>query len=223
MYSLRAIANELQLTAQGSGFYGNALRVAKDLSFLTAEDRSILDRYASGNQLAVDHLALQGIANKVLDESSREMSDKLTQAAKRLADSLIQAESDFKNGKVVSFEYSRIREATLAEGLVIMAARMGCDLNGFIGNNPPRHRQPIQIDSRGEFCIYAMNESGFGAEFAEALNQSNGARTGIATTNMIDPMGRWCMLNHFAAENMVKNYAGKLLHNGVAEAAAPAM
>ncbi len=43
MYGLIQIAAELRKTAQGEAYYGNALRVAKDIPGVTDEDRSILD------------------------------------------------------------------------------------------------------------------------------------------------------------------------------------
>ena len=64
-YNLKKIGWELERTAMGDGFYGNALRVAKDLDGVTDEDRAVLDRYATGAQGGTDHIALQRIALKV--------------------------------------------------------------------------------------------------------------------------------------------------------------
>lgn len=64
-YNEKRIAWELERTAMGDGYYGNALRVAKDFKFLTPEDRSVLDRYATGKQQSADHVALQDIAMRV--------------------------------------------------------------------------------------------------------------------------------------------------------------
>jgi hypothetical protein len=61
-YNERRIAWELERTAMGDGYYGNALRVAKDIPCVTPEDRAVLDRYATGTQTGIDHLALQDIA-----------------------------------------------------------------------------------------------------------------------------------------------------------------
>ena len=58
-YNLRRIAWELERTALGDGFYGNALRVAKDIPGIRLEDRSMLDRYATGTQTGTDHVHLQ--------------------------------------------------------------------------------------------------------------------------------------------------------------------
>lgn len=43
MYGLKQIAAELLATAMGEAYHGNALRVAKDIHGVTAEDRSLLD------------------------------------------------------------------------------------------------------------------------------------------------------------------------------------
>ena len=60
--NLKRIAWELERTAVGDGFYGNALRVAKDMPGITMEDRSVLDRYATGTQTGADHVHLQWLA-----------------------------------------------------------------------------------------------------------------------------------------------------------------
>lgn len=64
-YSPARIAWEIERTAMGDGHYGNALRVAKDLPEVTAEDRSLLDRYATGKQRGTDHVALQDLALRI--------------------------------------------------------------------------------------------------------------------------------------------------------------
>lgn len=64
-YNHKRIGWELERTAMGDGYYGNALRVAKDFPELSDEDRSVLDRYATGAQRHSDHIALQVIAMKV--------------------------------------------------------------------------------------------------------------------------------------------------------------
>lgn len=65
LYNRRQIAWELERTAMGDGYYGNALRVAKDLPEVTAEERSLLDRYANGLQTATDHMGLCTLALKI--------------------------------------------------------------------------------------------------------------------------------------------------------------
>ena len=64
-YTPAKIAWELERTAKGDGYYGNALRVAKDLDCVDAEDRSLLDRWATGKQGGTDHVALQQLALKI--------------------------------------------------------------------------------------------------------------------------------------------------------------
>lgn len=64
-YNTRRIAWELERTALGDGYFGNALRVAKDLPGLTADDRGLLDRWAAGNQGGTDHVALQDLALRI--------------------------------------------------------------------------------------------------------------------------------------------------------------
>lgn len=64
-YNRKRIGWELERTAMGDGYYGNALRVAKDIPGLTDQDRAVLDRYATGSQHDTDHIALQDIAMKV--------------------------------------------------------------------------------------------------------------------------------------------------------------
>ena len=61
----KQIAWELERTALGDGFYGNALRVAKDLPGVTADDRALLDRFATGRSRSTDHVALQDLAVRI--------------------------------------------------------------------------------------------------------------------------------------------------------------
>lgn len=64
-YNRARIAWELERTALNDGFYGNALRVAKDLPGVGSEDRALLDRYATGQQAGTDHIALQALAIRI--------------------------------------------------------------------------------------------------------------------------------------------------------------
>jgi len=66
-YYKARIVWELQQTAEGKAFYGNALRVAKDYSFLNQEDRWTLDAVASGRDDTSGKLfhALQGVIIKI--------------------------------------------------------------------------------------------------------------------------------------------------------------
>lgn len=70
-YNLKRIAWELERTAVGDGFYGNALRVAKDMPGITPKDRSVLDRYAAGMQTGTDHVHLQWLARWLYDKDKR--------------------------------------------------------------------------------------------------------------------------------------------------------
>ena len=67
-YNLKRIAWELERTAVGDGFYGNALRVAKDMPGTTPKDRSVLDRYATGTQTGTDHVHLQWLALRLYNK-----------------------------------------------------------------------------------------------------------------------------------------------------------
>ena len=77
-YNLKQIANEIQATAEGRAFYGNALFVAMDLPFLTAEDKNIIDLYQTGQnrKYGMDSTALrmrlQDIVVKIRRESEGE-------------------------------------------------------------------------------------------------------------------------------------------------------
>jgi len=70
-YNLKRIAWELERTAVGDGFYGNALRVAKDMPGITPKDRSVLDRYATGTQTGADHVHLQWLAQWLYNKDER--------------------------------------------------------------------------------------------------------------------------------------------------------
>ncbi len=64
-YNEKRIGWELERTAMGDGYYGNALRVAKDIPGVTDEERSLLDRWATGRQSSSDRFRLQDLAMKV--------------------------------------------------------------------------------------------------------------------------------------------------------------
>lgn len=65
VYNLQVIARQLDETAMGDSFHGNSLRVAKDIPGVTAFQRSILDKYATGAEQTGDHLWLQALANQI--------------------------------------------------------------------------------------------------------------------------------------------------------------
>lgn len=65
MYGRKQIAAELRATALGEAYYGNALRVAKDIPGVTAEERSLLDRCATKGLTFSDGMRLQDLAIKI--------------------------------------------------------------------------------------------------------------------------------------------------------------
>lgn len=67
--SQKQIARQLERTALGDGFYGQALATAKNFDFLNDADRAVIDRYASGEQRGTDHVQLQDVANKIRQSS----------------------------------------------------------------------------------------------------------------------------------------------------------
>lgn len=64
-YTAQQIARELEYTASGQGYYGNALRVAKDIPGVTPEERALLDRYATARNSGTDHVALATLALRI--------------------------------------------------------------------------------------------------------------------------------------------------------------
>lgn len=76
-YDLNRISFELDETASGNSYYGNALLVCMDMNFLNDEDRIILKSYLTGfsesnpkNTLSFKH-DLQDIAIKLREEQTR--------------------------------------------------------------------------------------------------------------------------------------------------------
>ena len=53
-YDNKAIARELEETANGSNYCGNALYVAMDFPWTTNNDRDLLIRYMYGSELLTD-------------------------------------------------------------------------------------------------------------------------------------------------------------------------
>lgn len=64
-YNGEQIARELDETAAGQAYHGNALRAAKDFPCLDGTDRHMLDKWATGSNQSGDHWALQRIAVKL--------------------------------------------------------------------------------------------------------------------------------------------------------------
>ena len=64
-YGLKEIAAKLDMTALNDGYHGNELYVARDLPFLSKEEKGCLTRYLIGNITSTDHIRLQEIAIKI--------------------------------------------------------------------------------------------------------------------------------------------------------------
>jgi hypothetical protein len=61
-YDHKRIADELDATANGDSYYGNALYVALDLPWATYNDKAMLHRYLHGSELKTDRHRLQDFA-----------------------------------------------------------------------------------------------------------------------------------------------------------------
>lgn len=136
-YNERRIAWELERTALGEAFFGNALRVAKDIHHLTAEDRSVLDRFATGANEKTDHVALQDIARSILHGCSNVVSNQEPEHGsleEQLAEARGTAEFFKKRCDVLQqFQQSmRDPERTLV-----------CDI---LANGQPMHRSDGKLD-----------------------------------------------------------------------------
>lgn len=98
-------------------------------------------------------------------------------------------------------EQSRQREAKLVQGLRQLATKYGTTF-----------REPLQIDSRGEFSLVISNRTThdgatdptgqYGEPLAELLSQFN-PRTGTALTRFLLPENGWCYMHHFDVERML--------------------
>lgn len=65
IFSIQHMADQLQQTAMGEAYFGNALQVAKEIPGLTQDELELIDRFATGQQKDTDHIALQQLANKL--------------------------------------------------------------------------------------------------------------------------------------------------------------
>jgi len=96
------------------------------------------------------------------------------------------------------------REKMLACGLRMLALYHGI-----------RFREPLQIDSNGEFALVAMLNheevytpwasvqcGPYGETFVALLNKHN-PRTGIRPTKYMHAKDGWCRINHFDVERML--------------------
>jgi hypothetical protein len=70
-YDAQRIAQELDQTAQGYSYYGNALYVAMGMPGVTDDERRMLHRYMNGSELTTDRLRLQELAIKLRDGAER--------------------------------------------------------------------------------------------------------------------------------------------------------
>ena len=66
-YDRKAISNELQKTAMGTHYYGNALYVALDFPDLSSLQKRAIKRWLKGTNTVADGFALQHIAIDILD------------------------------------------------------------------------------------------------------------------------------------------------------------
>jgi hypothetical protein len=118
---------------------------------------------------------------------------------------LIAANEQFAAGEIKSIQLKDIREAQLAIALRTMAADLGVQL-----------REPVQIDSNGEYSVVSVRTDGtsppwgdaggvFSAEFCAALNRHN-PRCGVAPGAVLVPENGWCRLHHLSAEKMVTEH-----------------
>ncbi len=64
-YTPQRVADELQKTAMGAGYYGNALYMAMGFDCVSTSDRDVLRRYITGFDTKGDFHTLQDIANKI--------------------------------------------------------------------------------------------------------------------------------------------------------------
>ena len=116
------------------------------------------------------------------------------------AQALLAATAQFKEKEISSVAFSRLREAAIAQALNALATEQGVRLEA-----------PLQVDSRGEFRVVALQPKGglcwpstgtFGADFVKLINRHN-PRTGIQAGATLLPESGWCYLNHFDAERLV--------------------
>lgn len=64
-YDAIKIANELNATALGEAYYGNALYVARDLPCVTKNDVQCLNKWLNGENTTSDGWRLQEISNYI--------------------------------------------------------------------------------------------------------------------------------------------------------------
>lgn len=128
----------------------------------------------------------------------------MTDTLAALLNDLDNAKRQFSTAGSSALDFARIRETLLGECLYELAKEQGVVL-----------QRPLSIDARGEFRLVALksatsnpNVEGtapFGAVLGGLLTR-HFARTGTHPGSISAANG-WCMLNHFDAERMVREYA----------------
>lgn len=93
------------------------------------------------------------------------------------------------------WEQGHNREVALADGLRKLAATFGLQF-----------KEPLHIDSRGEFNLFLVDGQRYGDAFVALLNQHS-PRTGYAPTKYMDPANSWCIMNHFDVQRMLEAHA----------------
>ena len=106
---------------------------------------------------------------------------------------------------LLPFPEGKRREEAISDGLRQLAKRCGIAL-----------REPLHIDSNGEFHLVASNGTDrdgpqdgcgqYGEQFA-ALIAKHGSRTGVLAygySNHRAASDGWCMMNHFAVQAMLE-------------------
>ncbi len=121
-------------------------------------------------------------------------------ALQKAVAALMETHRQFNNGELSPVAHGNNRETHLAEALRAVAAKTGVTL-----------REPLRIDSNGEFSIVAVpteptNIPGaagrYSDEFVALLNRHN-PRCGVLPTAHLLPENGWCRMNHFDVERLV--------------------
>lgn len=120
---------------------------------------------------------------------------------------LHEAHAGFRAGTLKPVQHGQARSAAIAAAMAALALAHNVVL-----------QTPLQINTLGEFSIVAIDPNQpnpkygcgrFGAVFADRLTRHK-ARTGVYGPAILDECNGWCMLNHFAAEALVVEYAQEL-------------
>jgi hypothetical protein len=122
-----------------------------------------------------------------------------------IVEQLIDAHAQFKQGTISAYAFANMRGPYIAQALQAVAHELGADL-----------KEPMHIDSRGEYAILAKRAEGavaasydavghYGEAFVEVLNRYS-PRTGIFAGAILSASCGWCYLNHFDAEKLVMDY-----------------